>query len=88
MEKELAKENLWKLRKEIVLNSLYLSDYQNSFGVDEKDLSYFFEGYLEDLEYLMEENIENYSDEMFFDYLGEYDTEDNLYNYYLDTLVD
>ena len=66
-----------------MLNSLYLSDYQNSFGVDEKDLSYFFEGYLEDLAYLMEENIENYSDEMFFDYLGEYDTEDNLYYYYL-----
>ena len=84
MKKELTKENLWKLRKEIVLNSLYLSDYENSFGVDEEDLFYFFEGYLEDLGYLMEENIENYFDEMFFGYLGEYDTEDNLYNYYLD----
>ena len=84
MKKELTKENLWKLRKEIMLNSLYLSDYENSFGIDEEDLCYFFEGYLEDLEYLMEENIENYFDEMFFDYLGEYDTEDNLYSYYLD----
>ena len=84
MKKELTKENLWKLRKEIVLNSLYLSDYENSFGIDEEDLLYFFEGYLEDLGYLMEENIENYFDEMFFGYLGEYDTEDNLYNYYLD----
>ena len=84
MEKELTKENLWKLRKEIVLNSLYLSDYENSFGIDKEDLFYFFEGYLEDLGYLMEENIENYFDEMFFGYLGEYDTEDNLYNYYLD----
>ena len=84
MKKELTKENLWKLRKEIVLNSSYLSDYENSFGIDKEDLFYFFEGYLEDLEYLMEENIENYFDEMFFDYLGEYDTEDNLYNYYLD----
>ena len=84
MEKELTKENLWKLRKEIVLNSLYLSDYENSFGIDKEDLFYFFEGYLEDLGYLMEENIENYFDEMFFDYLGEYDTEDNLYKYYLD----
>ena len=84
MKKELTKENLWKLRKEIVLNSLYLSDYENSFGIDEEDLLYFFEGYLEDLGYLMEENIENYFDEMFFDYLGEYDTEDNLYSYYLD----
>ena len=84
MKKELTKENLWKLRKEIVLNSLYLSDYENSFGIDEEDLLYFFEGYLEDLGYLMEENIENYFDEMFFGYLGEYDTEDNLYSYYLD----
>lgn len=36
-----------KLRGEIVLNSLYLSDYENSLGIDPQNVYDFFEGYLE-----------------------------------------
>ncbi len=36
-----------KLRGEIVLNSLYLSDYENSLGIDPQYVYDFFEGYLE-----------------------------------------
>lgn len=29
-------EYLWELRQQIVLNSFYVADYRNSFGIDEK----------------------------------------------------
>lgn len=29
-------EYLWELRQQIVLNSLFVADYRNSFGIDEK----------------------------------------------------
>lgn len=33
-------EDLAKLRSEIVLNSHYIADYENSFGFNAKDVSY------------------------------------------------
>ena len=42
---ELTKEELWQLRQEIVLNSHYLADYENSFEIDEQEVCEFFEGY-------------------------------------------
>lgn len=73
---------LWKIRKEIKLNSLYISDYENSFGYDPFLVSQFFDGYLEHLENLMQENIPSFDDSRFFDYLPEYDNRDNLMDYY------
>lgn len=42
---ELSKDELWALRKEIVLNSLFVSDYRNSFGISPKSACDFFDGY-------------------------------------------
>lgn len=44
---ELPKRNILKLRKEIVLNSLYLSDYENSFGIDREEVYHYFDGYMD-----------------------------------------
>lgn len=77
------KSQLWNLRKEIVLNSLYLDDYDNSFGLDKCNLSVFFDGYLDYLEDEMKYNIKNYDDNMFFEYLKDYDNKDNLYDWYM-----
>ena len=39
----LTQAQLWKLRLEIVLNSLYYSDYENSLGLDRRIVAAFFE---------------------------------------------
>ena len=40
-----TREDLQKLRKEIVLNSLFLVDYRNSFGISRESVAAFFDGY-------------------------------------------
>lgn len=81
--KKLNMGQLWNLRQEIILNSLYLDDYDNSFGLDKDNLCVFFDGYLDYLEDEMKYNIENYDDNMFFEYLSDYDNKDNLYDWYM-----
>ena len=54
---DLEKEDLQKLREEIVLNSHYFADYENSFGFNEKDIAYFFDGYVNYLQELSEEDF-------------------------------
>ena len=76
----LSKKDLQVLRNEIFLNSLFISDYENSFGLDLWEVNAFFDGYLDYLEDLMLEN--NCSDENYFDNLEKYDTLENLWNYY------
>ena len=76
----LSKKDLQVLRNEILLNSLFISDYENSFGLDLWEVNAFFDGYLDYLEDLMLEN--NCSDENYFDNLEKYDTLENLWNYY------
>lgn len=81
------KEDLWRLREEIVLNSLYLSDYENSFGISKEDCCNFFEGYFEELCYLLQDEIgeEEYnklSSDDFYKKVFDKDNIDNLYNYY------
>ena len=39
-------EDLRTLRNEIVLNSLFVSDYKNSFGISAKSVSLFFDSYM------------------------------------------
>ncbi len=60
IDKMLTKDELKKLRSEIRLNSLYTKDYENSFGIDPKDVQMFFDGYLDDLEeiYIIDNKIE------------------------------
>lgn len=77
-----TKETLWTLRKEIVLNSLFIADYRNSLNIDPHMLCNFFDGFLEEVETQMEEEIPGFKDAQFFDYLPAYDTSNRLWDYY------
>ena len=43
---DFTRDDLAKFRKEICLNSMYYSDYENSFGIDKHSASLFFDSYL------------------------------------------
>lgn len=75
------KETLWTLRKEIVLNSMYLNDYNNSFGIKKKCCALYFEGYADYLSELMKED--GHSDDEYFSLLSAYDNADNLWDWEL-----
>lgn len=74
---ELTKEELWKLRNEIVLCSIFLADYKNSFGFKPIYLSQFFDGYEEYLCELIKEDGLSYS----YEELIKRDTPENLYDW-------
>ena len=76
----LSEKQLIKLRSEIILCSLNLSDYENSLGIHPQATCNFFESYAEKLSYLMKED--GHTDRDFFDILNEYDTEENLWKHY------
>ena len=78
----LTKEQLWNLRQDIPLCSLYVNDYQNRYDIDPKQVCMFFDGYAEELGYLMEQD--GVEDDRFFDELHKYDTIDNLWNWHCD----
>lgn len=75
-------ETLWKLRKEIILNSLFIADYRNSFGIDPHVVCDFFDSYLSFLDEDMSAAIPGYDDSRFFELLPEFDTAENLWNWY------
>lgn len=75
-----TKENLWALRKESPLCSLFYRDYKNTFGVEIHACLDFFDGYASYLEERMADA--GISDAMFFEHLNEFDTPDNLYDWY------
>ena len=80
--KDLGPIQLWRLRKDIVLNSLYLTDYENRYGVDPQEVYNFFDGWLEFLEEDMREEIPDYKEEDFFVYIDLFDTPKNLLNWW------
>lgn len=61
-----TRESLWALRKEIVLNSLFIADYRNSLHIDPHMLCNFFDGFLEEVEMQMEEEIPGFNDAKFW----------------------
>lgn len=73
------KETLWKLRQEIVLGSIYYHDYDNSFGFTANSVCDFFDGYLEELWY---RGFEAYDEEVTFENAMEFDTADDLEEWY------
>lgn len=73
-------ESLWELRQEVVLNSMFTSDFQNSFGVDPHACQDFFDGYVSDLEDRAKEAGKSSDD--IFDIIKEFDNKDNLYSWY------
>ena len=52
----MTKQELQQLRNEITLNSLYTSDYNNSFNIDPRQVQDFFDSYLENCEYIPNDN--------------------------------
>ena len=77
---DLTREDLAKLREEIVLNSLYISDYENSFGFSPKSVNLFFDSYVSFLDELAEEDGMIIEDT--FKFFDKYDTTDNLESWY------
>jgi len=87
---DFTREDLARLRREVVLNSLYYTDYQNSFGISRASASLFFDSYLEDISdraredgYLWDyaEPGSTYYQEGYHtwaEFLKKYDTIDNL----------
>ena len=53
---DFTREDLARLRSEVVLNSLYESDYQNSFGISQHSASLFFDSYLSFISEMAEED--------------------------------
>ena len=78
----MTKNELWELRKQVRLCSIYTSDFENTFGIEKHSCQDFFDGYAEELEYIMQNTIENFKDSKYFDYLKDFDNADNLYDYY------
>lgn len=79
-------EDLAQLRKEVVLNSLYYTDYRNSFGIDCHSVSLFFDSYLSFISEMAEEDGFEWdyvskstkSCHTWSEFLKKYDTTDNL----------
>ena len=78
----LTKVELKKLRSQITLGSLYVSDYHNSLRIDEHKVCNFFDGYLSYLDELIKEDYPNAKDNDWYGLLADYDTIDNLWDWY------
>ena len=72
---DLTKEQLWELREEIVLGSLYINDYENSFGIDPEAVCGFFDSFIEDAS---QDDDGEYNDAD----IEDFDNPDALYDYY------
>jgi hypothetical protein len=83
-----TKEDLQALRKEICLNSLFVSDYENSFGISAKSVCDFFDSYMDfiwDIAHNEDNFIvgyPNYGDHTYSEFFEKYDTIDNLWEWY------
>lgn len=78
--KDLTSAELWAIRSKVVVNSVYLADYENQYGISEVSLCNFFDGYYNFIWELAEEDHgKNLNHNFVF---NEYDTEENLYNWY------
>lgn len=72
----MTKEELWNLRLEIVLGSLFLKDYSNSFGIPVSTCCDFFDGFIDDC-------FDRESDNISFQQVcDKYDNPDSLWEYY------
>ena len=62
---ELTKEDVERLEKQIVMGSVYVADYENTFGVNPNEVSNYADGYLE-----TKEDPEEYGEyNTFYDYI-------------------
>lgn len=78
--KDLGPRQLWKLRKDIHLGSIFLDDYKNRYGIDPKEVYDFFDGWIDDIYDQMKE--EHPGEEIdFWGLIDKYDTCKCLKNY-------
>ena len=62
---ELTEKEVEKLQEQIVMGSLYVSDYENTFGVNPNEVCSYADGYLE-----AQDNPEEYGEyDTFYDYI-------------------
>lgn len=73
-------DDLWKLRMEVVVNSLFIHDYENSFGLNSHDVCDFFDGYVSFINELAKED--GYGDLSIRELCNIYDNKDILLNWY------
>lgn len=78
----LSQTDLWKLRQEIKLGSLFIADYRNSFDIDPHKVCEFFDGFLEFVEEEMQVDYSSYDDADFWELLPNYDTPEYLLDWY------
>ena len=77
----LGPRQLWRLRLDVKLCSVFYGDYVNRYFLDIHAVCDFFDGYADYLQELMqEEHGENFD---FYELLPEYDNKDNLYAWQL-----
>lgn len=76
--RDLALEDVLKLRRQIVLNSLFYSDYQNNMGVDEHEACDFFDGFMSFIEEMAEEDGFVLDGTNYNEFFRKYDTAENL----------
>lgn len=72
---DLTIDELWQLREEIKLYSLYIADYDNSFDFYPNDVCAFFEGYCDYLDELQSEGDKSIP-------ALEYDSKENLWSWF------
>lgn len=80
---DFTQDDLWALRKEVSVHSLFYSDYRNSFGIEAHCVGDFFDGWLEFLTEEMESDGKIDARDGFFDYFDEYDTPEYLWRWFL-----
>lgn len=78
----MTQSQLWTLRMEIPLCSIFYDDYRNTFGIDHHAVCDFFDGYADYLSELMNQDEHGRGDNHFFEHLSKYDTPDNLWDWY------
>lgn len=77
--KNLGKTQLSFLRQSIVLNSLYLNDYNNCYNIDPHKVNNFMDSYIEYLYELASDD--GYTSTDVLDIIHKYDNKNNLYDY-------
>ena len=77
-------DQLWHLRQQVVLNSIFTSDYRNDFEFDPESICNFFDGYLDYLwELAKDDGYEGGNELNDIQFVCDnYDNPDNLFDYY------
>lgn len=77
---DLSQSELWSLRMEVCVNSLFVCDYENSYGFDANAVCDFFDGYYD---FMWELAEEEHGEDVTHNFVMEkYDNEDTLWQWF------